>query len=384
MINFDYQNITQLIFGKNTEARVGEMVKLHGKKVLFHYGGNSIKASGLYDKVIASLNEHKIEFSELGGVVPNPRVSLVRQGIELCKKENIDFILAVGGGSVIDSAKAIAMGVCYGGDVWEIIEKDLPIKNALPVGVVLTIPAAGSESSNSLVITNEDGLHKLGYGSNILRPQFAILNPELTYTLPASQTSYGISDMLAHVMERYFTNTSNVDVSDRMCEAVMRSIMDNALKVKADPNNYDNRAEIMWAGTVAHNDFIGLGRQGDWASHGIEHELSAVYDIAHGAGLSIIFPAWMKYVYKNHLPRFIRFAIRVMDGDSSCNSLDDIVLDAIHRLEQFYKSIDLPTRLSQVGIDDSRLSEMAEKAGNLGQFEHLSPKDIEAIYRLAL
>lgn len=384
MVNFDYQNITEIIFGKQTENRVGEKVKQHGKKVLFHYGGSSIKKSGLYEKIIASLTDSNIDYIELGGVVPNPRLSLVRQGTALCKKEKIDFILAVGGGSVIDSAKAIAMGACYDGDVWDIIENGLPITECLPIGVVLTIPAAGSESSSSLVVTNEEGQYKVGYGNNLLRPQFAILNPELTYTLPFYQTACGISDMLAHVMERYFTNELNVDVSDRMCEAVMRSIMDNALKVKASPNDYNNRAEIMWAGTVAHNDFIGLGRVGDWASHNIEHELSGIYDIAHGAGLSIIFPAWMKYVYKNHLPRFTRFAVRVMELDPSSGSLEDLILDAIHRLEQFYKAMELPTRLSQVNIDSSRFKEMAEKAGTLGNFQTLTPKDIEEIYKLAL
>lgn len=384
MINFDYKNITEIIFGKNTEKRVGEKVKEHSKNILFHYGGGSVKRSGLYGKITKSLDEAGIKYTELGGVMPNPRLSLVRQGIEICKKENIDFILAVGGGSVIDSAKAIAMGSCTDADVWDIIENEIPLKKCLPVGVVLTIPAAGSESSSSLVITKEEGLLKLGYGDNLLRPQFAIMNPELTYTLPAYQTACGISDMLAHVMERYFTNTTGTDVSDRMCEAVMRSIMDNALKVKANPYDYDNRAQIMWAGTVAHNDFIGLGRVGDWASHNIEHELSGIYDIAHGAGLSIIFPAWMKYVYKEHTSRFVRFAVRVMDVDSGCNSVDDMILDAIHRLEQFYKSMELPTRLSQIGIDNSRFKEMAQKAGTLGNFTTLTPEDIVKIYKLAL
>ncbi|GHU81612.1 NADH-dependent alcohol dehydrogenase [Clostridia bacterium] len=382
--NFTYQNITEIIFGKNTEDFVGKKAAQYGKKILFHYGGENIKKTGLYDKIISSLKNEKLDFTELGGVVPNPRLSLVRKGIEICKTENIDFILAVGGGSVIDSAKAIAIGSSNCDDVWNIIENGTQVEKCMPIGVVLTIPAAGSESSNSLVITNEDGQYKLGYGNNLIRPQFAILNPELTYSLPFYQTACGISDMLAHVMERYFTNDSHVDVSDRMCEAVMRAIMDNALKVKSDPNDYNNRAEIMWAGTVAHNDFIGLGRIGDWASHNIEHELSAIYDIAHGAGLSIIFPAWMKYVYKNHQSRFVKFATRVMDVNISSNNLDQIILDAIHRLEQFYKSMDLPTKLHQIGIDSSRFEEMAGKAGTLGNFEKLTPEDVVEIYKLAL
>ena len=355
-----------------------------GKKVLLHFGGQNIIKSGLYDNIITSLQESNVDFVELGGVVPNPRLSLVRKGIELCKAENVDCILAVGGGSVIDSAKAISMGACIDFDVWELFCTQQPISRCLPVGVVLTIPAAGSESSDSLVITKEEGQLKSAYHSNLVRPKFAVLNPELTFTLPPYQTACGISDMLAHVMERYFTDQLNVDITGRMCEAVMRGIMDNGIKVMSNPTDYDSRAELMWAGTVAHNGFIGVGRTEDWASHGMEHEISGIYDIAHGAGLSIIFPAWMKYVYKNHIPRFVRFAVRVMDVESGGNDTDDLIQTAIHRLEQFYHSMGLPTRLSEIGIDDSHFQEMANKCGHRGSLEKLTPKDIVEIYRLAL
>lgn len=385
MNNFTYKNSTEIVFGKDTQKLAGEKIKPFGKKVLFHYGSQNIKQSGLYEQIIKSLNDSGIEYAELGGVVPNPRLSLVYQGINICKEQGIDFVLAVGGGSVIDSAKAIAMGACMNEDVWNMFDgKDTPINSCLPVGVVLTIPASGSESSTSIVITNEEKQLKKAYHCDMVRPQFAIMNPELSYTLPSFQTACGISDMLSHVMERYFTDQNNVDVTGRMCESVMRAIMDNGIKVMSNPNNYDNRAEIMLAGTIAHSGFLGMGRTEDWASHGIEHELSAVYDIAHGAGLSAIIPAWMKYVYQNHIPRFIRFAVRVMDIEVGVNDPEKIIIDSIDRLEQFYKSLGLPTRLSDMGIDDCHFAQMAEKCGNRGSLQKLTPKDIQAIYKLAL
>lgn len=385
MENFTYKNATELVFGKGAQEQTGALIKRYGgKKVLLHYGGGSIKKSGLYNELIGSLTENGIEFVELGGVKPNPRLSLVREGIALCKKEQVDFILAAGGGSVIDSAKAIAMGALMQNDVWDLFLVRNPLKKCLPVGVVLTIPAAGSETSASLVITNEDGWLKRSYSDPLVRPQFAVLNPELTYSLPFFQTACGISDMLAHIMERYFTTVKNVDVSDRMCEAVMRSVMVNAQKLKANPDHYDARAEIMWAGTVAHCDILGLGRIGDWGSHDIEHELSAIYDIAHGAGLSIIFPAWMKYQYKVDVTRFIQFAVRVMNVDMAFGEPEAIILEAIRRLENFYTMLGLPVRLSELGIDDSRFEEMAEKAAPVGHFRELSAKDIVEIYKLAL
>ena len=388
MRNFNYKNGTELIFGKETENQVGSLVKNYASKILLHFGGGSIKKSGLYDKIIASLKKENIQVFELGGVKPNPRVSLVREGINICRENNIDFILAVGGGSVIDSSKAIAAGVNYSGDVWDLF-LGTPINHkCLSVATVLTIPAAGSETSTGSVITNEDGLYKRSIGHPTLRPVFSILNPELTYTLPKYQTSCGIADMFAHILERYFTNEPNVDLTDRLCEGTMKAIIDNALRINIDPMDYNARAEIMLSGTVAHNDSLSMGRLGDWASHDIEHELSGIYDIAHGAGLSIIFPAWMKFVYKHDVNRFAQFANRVFNIDININNLEETALKGIEALENFFTEIELPTRLSHVGIDDSRISEMAKKlvahSDHAGNFVEIREKEAYEIYKLAL
>ena len=297
MENFVYHNPTKIIFGKGMGDRVGEEVKLFSKKILLHYGGGSIKQIGLYAKVVKSLREAGVEFVELPGVKPNPRLSLVRTGIEICRENGLDFILAVGGGSVIDSAKAIAMGVPYHGDVWDFFTGRAELHKALPVGTILTIPAAGSEASTASVITNEDGLYKRGFNSDLLYPRFSILNPELAFTLPKHQVACGAFDILAHIMERYFTNTQHVELTDRLCEATMKTIINNIPLVFGDPENYDAWAEVMWAGTVAHNNLLNTGRTGDWASHDIEHEISAIYDVAHGAGLAVVFPVigWKRW-----------------------------------------------------------------------------------------
>ncbi|MCL2841874.1 MAG: iron-containing alcohol dehydrogenase [Oscillospiraceae bacterium] len=392
MDNFIYHNYTEIVFGKGTEQQVGELTAKLGKKVLLHYGGGSIKKFGLYDRVVTALQAAGVDFIELGGVQPNPRLSLVREGISLCRREGVDCVLAVGGGSAIDSAKAIAMGVPYDGDVWDFFganRKAAP-KTVLPIGVVLTIPAAGSETSNNSVITNEDGWMKCGGSSPMVRPQFAILNPELTYTLPFSETANGVADMLAHVLERYFADTEAADFTDRLCEAAMRSILYLGPQVKRDPDNYNIRANLMWAGCSAHGGYLGVGRgtrkgrEGDWGSHAIEHPLSAHYGIAHGAGLAIMFPAWMKYVYRAHLPRFVQFAQRVFDVDLPMEDPDAIVLEGIRRLEAFFKQMDLPVRLSEVGIDDAKFVEIAEQIAPVGMFHKLEQEDIIAVYRLAL
>lgn len=385
MLNFNFNNKTEIIFGNNTENNVGSEVKKYGKKVLLHYGGGSIKASGLYDRIIASLNEQGIDIVELSGVKPNPRVSLVRKGIEICKQENVDVVLAVGGGSVIDSAKGICAGVSYNGDIWDFCTQGIEVVNPLPLGVILTIPAAGSESSTGTVLTNEDGWYKKSFGSILLRPKFAIMNPELTYTLPHYQTAAGVVDMLVHVFERYFTNAKNVELTDRLCEAVMKTIINNGRKVIKDPFNYDIRAEIMWASTIAHNGLLDTGRESDWASHRIEHELSGIYDLTHGAGLAIISPAWMKYVYKHDLSRFVQFANRVWDIDM-IGSQEDIAIEGINKMESFFKEIGMPTTLKDAGIIDNRFEEMAEKAsgtGSVGFFVKLFKKDIIEIYKMA-
>jgi len=387
--NFIFHNYTRIIFGKGTESTVGAETAKHSKKVLLHYGGGSIKKSGLYDRVVASLKSEGVEFTELGGVKPNPRLSLVKEGIELCRKNGIDFILAVGGGSVIDSAKAIAVGVLYEGDVWDLYMKKDTAENALPIGVVLTIPAAGSESSGASVITNEETQVKTDIGYDFLRPQFAILNPELCRTLPPYQVACGTADIMAHVMERYFTNTRNVDFTDRLCEATLQTMIKNAPAAIANPDDYDAFAEIMWAGTVAHNDILGRGREEDWACHCIEHELSAKYDIAHGAGLAIVFPAWMKYVYRHDVNRFVQFAVRVWNVDQDFQNPEKTALAGIERLEKFFKGLGLPVRLSEAGIGEEHLAEMAEKAASvwggttIGNFVKLDRNDILNIYRLA-
>ena len=390
MINFNFYNPARIVFGKGRELEAGTLVKKYGgKKVLFHYGGGSIKKTGLYDKVIKVLKEEGIAFAELGGVVPNPRLSLVREGIKLCKEQNIDFILAVGGGSVIDSAKAIAAGVFADHDVWDFYtKKAMAPQKALPIGVILTIPAAGSETSSGSVITNDENWLKRSMGSEVLIPKFAILNPELTYSLPAYQTACGASDIMAHLMERYFTNVTHVDYTDRLIEASLRTVLNFAPKVLEEPDNYDARAEMMWVGTIAHSNLLSTGRIGDWGSHDIEHELSGAYDIAHGAGLSIIFPAWMKYVYKENPGRFVQFAVRVFDVDLAFENQEEIILEGIRRLESFYKRIGLPTRLKDVNIGEERLREMADKAmigrDTFGNFKNLTSEDIYNIYRLAL
>lgn len=388
MINFEFQNKTRIVFGRAAEEKVGPLTKAIGSKVLLHYGGGSIKRSGLYDTIMKSLASACIEVVELGGVVSNPRVSLVREGIELCRKEDIEMILAVGGGSVIDSAKGIAAGVYHDGDVWELYTGDKDFEKCLPIGVVLTIPAAGSESSAGSVVTNEEGNWKKDIIHNNLRPAFAVLNPELTFTLSNYQTACGVTDMLAHVMERYFTMTEDVALTDALCEAVMRTIIKMGPIALVEPSNYAVRAELMWSATLAHNDLVGTGRVGDWSSHMIEHELSGLYDIAHGAGLAIIFPAWMKYVYKENIPRFVQFANRVFEIEINPYDLEETALKGIEALERFYRHIGMPINFTQAGLPTDGLETMAMKAthqGNIsiGGFKRLSYFDVLEILKLA-
>lgn len=387
MIDFNYYNPTEIIFGQGRHQEVGEQIKARGgRRVLFHYGGGSIKRSGLYEDVCRSLQDAGLSFVELGGVQPNPRVSLARKGIALCREENVDYILAVGGGSVIDSAKAISAGMFYDGDVWDFYLRRAEAERSLPIGVVLTIPAAGSETGGGSVITNEDGNFKRDYGSNLLMPQFAILNPALCRTVPQNQISAGSADILAHVMERYFTNTPGTDLIDRLCESTMRSVMLSAVQVKKDPQDVNAWSELMWGGTIAHCGLLGTGRQQDWASHNIEHELSAQYGISHGTGLAIIFPAWMKYVYKINLGRFVQFAVRVLDVDLSFESQEAVALEGIARLEAFFRSLDLPVRLSEAGIGSQDFDQLAKKAcdrGAFGGFKKMEYQDVMSILKLA-
>jgi alcohol dehydrogenase len=390
MDSFTFHNATKIIFGRGAESKVGTETARHSSRVLLHWGQGSVERSGLLDRVKASLKSAGVAHVDLPGARPNPRLSLVREGVDLCRREGIDFILAVGGGSVIDSAKAIAVGVPYAGEVWDFFEGSARPEAALKVGCVLTIPAAGSETSGSAVITKEEGLLKRGLTSNEhLRPVFSIMDPELTCTLPAKDTAIGAADIMAHVMERYFTNTREVDLSDRLCEAVMAAVRRNLPRVLADLSDVDARAELMWTGTQAHSDLIGMGRVGDWASHDIEHELSAAYDVPHGAGLAVVFPAWMKQVHRHDPARFAQWARRVWEVEDYFAHPEEMALEGIRRLEEFYRRCGLPVRLGELGIGPDRLAELAGKATGggarkLGNFVKLDEAAVLAVLRSAL
>lgn len=388
MENFVCQIPTRILFGRGMERRVGAETARCAKKALLHYGGSSAEKSGLLGRVRESLKAAGVEFVELGGVKPNPVLSLVRKGIELGSREQIEFVLAVGGGSVIDSAKAIAAGIPYSGDVWDFYTGKAAPETALPVGTVLTIPAAGSESSPGSVITNEDGALKRAMDADCLYPVFSVLNPELAFTLPAAQIANGAADIMAHLMERYFTNVRHVDFSDRLIEAALGAVIKAAPAILRNHEDYDAWAELMWAGNLAHNNLMDRGRVADWASHNIEHEISGMYDIAHGAGLAIVFPAWMKYVMKHDPQRFAQFAARAWNVEDDYFDVEAVATEGIARLERFWKSLGLPVRLSDIGLDASRAAEMARKCSDgdthtVGRFVELTSKDIEEVYLLA-
>lgn len=386
MQNFTFECKTKIIFGKNTEKEVGTEIKKFGKKVLLHYGGGHIKKNGLYQKVKESLEKEQIEVFELGGVKANPILSLVEEGIRICKENQIDVLLAVGGGSVIDSAKAIGVGALYDGPVWDFFEGKTPVERMLPLGVVLTIPATGSEASNTTVVTKEEGLLKRALAHTVLRPTFAIMNPELTYSLPAYQTAVGSIDIMSHVIERYFTQEKNVDFTDRLCEATLKTIIKNVPKAIENPNGYAARAEIMWAGTIAHNGLLGTGRSEDWASHMMGHEITALYDTAHGATLSIVIPQWMEYVYKENVDRFVQYAVRVWGVPIEGNK-EEIAIQGIQKTKEFFESLDVPTSLHEIGIGNEKIEEMAEKCcayGPIGGFKSLGKDDVIQIYKNAL
>lgn len=392
MRDFTYYAPTQVEFGKNAENKTGELVKkFGGTNVLVHYGGGSVVRSGLLDKVCKSLEEQNIKYTLLGGVVPNPRVSLVRKGIDICRKENIDFILAVGGGSAIDSSKAIAAGTLYEGDVWTLYRHEDRIKSALPVGVVLTIPAAGSEMSDGSVITNEEGGLKKDYCDNLLRAKFAIMNPERTFTLPKWQTACGATDIMMHTMERYFSVDDDMDITDAIAEAVLKTVLEHTPIVLAEPENYHSRAQIMWAGSLAHNDLTGCGTTGDWATHNIEHELSGMFDVSHGAGLAAIWPSWARYTRHQNINRFARFAVNVMGVTNRFKSAEETAEAGIRAMEKFYTSIGMPINIKQLvgrNVTDAEIEEMADKCTNgntmtVGGLIKLTKEDIINIYKLA-
>ncbi|MEI8274040.1 MAG: iron-containing alcohol dehydrogenase [Paludibacter sp.] len=389
MNNFNFYSPTYFVFGKERENEVGKFVKrFAGTRVLIHFGSGSVQKSGLLDRVKTSLTAENIYFTELGGVVPNPRSGLVYKGIEICKREKIDFILAVGGGSAIDSAKAIAVGALYDGDFWDFYEGKLQAKNALAVATILTISAAGSEGSSGSVITHENGMLKRAYGGDFMRPVFSILNPELTCSLPPYQTACGSTDMMAHVMERYFTNTKDVEITDRLSEAILLTVIKETPKALANPNDYEARANLMWAGMVAHNDTCGVGRDSDWSSHQMEHELSGLYDVAHGAGLAVMFPAWMKYVMNHDIMRFAQFAVRVWGCEMDFQNPEKTALQGIERYEQFMTSIGMPIRFSQLGAKAEDIPTLVKTMGlgtrTQGSFVKLTEEDIRKIYELAV
>ena len=392
MFDFKYFTPTKVIFGKTTESKVAELInEFGGTKVLIHYGGGSVVRSGLLQRVKDTLDAAGISYVELGGAVPNPHLSLVYEGIELCKKENVDFLLAVGGGSAIDSAKAIGYGLANEGDVWDYYDYKRKVTGSIPLGVILTIAATGSEMSDSSVITKEEGLVKRGYSSDFGRPKFAIMNPELTMTLPDYQTACGCTDIMMHTMERYFTNGGNMELTDALAEGLLRTVKKNAIILRDDPKNYDARAEVMWAGSLAHNGLTGCGNDGgDWMTHKLEHELGGLYDVAHGAGLAAIWGSWARYVYKNCLHRFKKFALNVMDVENT-GSDEEIALRGIEAMEDFYRSINMPTNLRELGVNatDEDLKLMAHKCavgvgGEMGSAKVLNEEAMLEIFRMSM
>ena len=392
MEDFKYYAPTEVVFGKDSEEQLVEMIKKYGgKKVLVHYGGKSAERSGLLGSVRQKLTDGGIAFCELGGVKPNPRLELVREGIELCKRENVDFILAVGGGSVIDSSKSIGYGMKYGGDVWDIYARKYAPKETLPVGSILTIPAAGSEMSDSSVITNEAEGLKIGYSDNLCRPKFTIMNPVRTYTLPPYQTACGATDIMMHTMERYFGRVDDMTLIDNIAEALMRTVKDSVFHVLKDPEDYRNRACIMWASSLGHNDLTGDRSYADFATHQIEHELSAMFDVAHGAGLAATWPSWARYVYKENVSRFVRFAVNVMDVPNDFTNPEATALAGIEAIERFYKAIGMPTNIHELigrDITDEEIKELARKCSHddgrtIGAFRKLDRHDMEEIYKMA-
>lgn len=387
MQNFTFWNPTKLIFGKDQIEQLHKEIPQYGNKVLVVYGGGSIKRNGLYDKVMAELKGMDAEVFELSGVEPNPRISTVRKGVEICKEQGIDFLLAVGGGSVIDCTKAIAAGAKYAGDAWDLVIKKAVATEALPFGTVLTLAATGSEMNSGSVITNWETNEKYGWGSPAVFPKFSILDPVHTYTVPEDQTIYGIVDMMSHVLEHYFHLAENTEFQDRMCESLLITVMETAPKLLSDLENYEYRATILYAGTMALNGILNMGYRGDWATHNIEHAVSAVYDIPHGGGLAILFPNWMKHNLHVKPERFKQLAVRVFGVDPTGKSIEEAALEGIEKLREFWTEIGAPSRLADYGIDESKLQLMADKAtvnGEFGNFAKLNNRDVMEIYKISL
>ncbi|MBR0045769.1 MAG: iron-containing alcohol dehydrogenase [Bacteroidaceae bacterium] len=392
MKDFNYYAPTEVVFGKESEEQVARLVKKYGgTKVLVHYGGQSAIRSGLLVKICNLLQEAGIEYVKLGGVVPNPRLSLAQKGIELCRQEGVDFILAVGGGSVIDSCKCIAYGVPYEGNVWDFYLGKAKPTAMLPLAAVLTIPAAGSEMSESSVITNEEGDVKLGYSNNLSRPKFAIMNPCRTFTLPPYQTAAGVTDMMMHTMERYFTKDDDMDLTTDLAEAMLRSMKNAIFAVLKNPEDYRYRAQIMWGGSLMHNGLTGCGVEEDWATHQLEHELSGMFDVTHGAGLAAMWPSWARYVMHENLSRFVRFAVNVMDVPNDFTDPEGTALKGIEAMERFYHAIGMPINIKELigrDITDAEIKEMTRKCSRdyqrtCGGLKVLKAEDMQAIYQMA-
>ena len=389
MNNFVFYSPTEFVFGKATEMQVGALARKHGaRKVMIVYGGGSVVRSGLLDRVKQSLQEAGIEYCLMSGVQPNPVDTKVYEGIEFCRREQADMLLPVGGGSVIDTAKAIAAGVLYEGDFWDFYIGKAKVTKALKVAVVLTIPAAGSEGSGNTVITKLDGLQKLSLRvPEVLRPVFSIMNPELTYTLPPFQTACGVADMMAHIMERYFTNTQEVEIGDRLCEGTLMAIINEAPKVMRNPEDYGARANLMWAGMIAHNGTCGVGCEEDWASHFLEHEISAIYGVTHGAGLSVIFPAWMTWMVEHNVGKMAQYAVRVW-GVPESEDKKAVALEGIGKLKAFFSSLGLPVTFKELGIENPDIDRLADslhrnKGELVGNYVKLTKQDSKEIYHLA-
>ncbi len=390
--DFNFYAPTRVVFGRKAEEQIGQLVSAAGAtKVLLHYGGGSAERSGLLGVVRNQLQAAGINFVELGGVVPNPLLSKVYQGIELCRREKVDFILAVGGGSVVDSAKAIGYGIGYAGDVWDLWEAKAVPQSCLPIGVVLTIPAAGSEMSSSCVITKDEGKLKRGINSDLCRCRFAVMNPERTYTLPAYQTAAGATDIMMHTMERYFSKYDEMSLTDAISEALLRTVMDSVRQVLREPENYRHRAQLMWAGSLAHNDLTECGSEKDFGTHRLEHELSALFGVTHGAGLAAIFPSWARWCVARHEARFVQFAVNVMGVTNDFSNPRQTALRGIEALEQFYHEIGMPTSIHELigrNITDSEIDEMVDKCSRggtitVGAMEVLGPSQMREIYQLA-
>ncbi|PGD36555.1 iron-containing alcohol dehydrogenase [Bacillus wiedmannii] len=387
MQNFVFRNPTKLIFGKGQLEQLKTEIPQFGKKVLLVYGGGSIKRNGIYDNVISILKDINAEIFELTGVEPNPRVSTVKKGIQICKDNGVEFILAVGGGSVIDCTKAIAAGSKYDGDVWDIVTKKAFASEALPFGTVLTLAATGSEMNAGSVITNWETNEKYGWGSPVTFPQFSILDPVHTVSVPRDQTIYGMVDIMSHVLEQYFHHGTNTELQDRYCESVLKTVIETAPKLLSDLENYEHRETILYCGTMALNGILAMGVKGDWATHNIEHAVSAVHDIPHGGGLAILFPNWMKRVVDENVSRFKQFAIRVFDVETDEKTDREIALEGIEALRQFWTSIEAPVTLADYGIGENEIDLMADKAmayGEFGNFKKLNKDDVLSIYKASL